>query len=108
MYFSKYYSLFVLNLLPASPCTSWRSVPLRGYGASWLDGNAARLRRIALVFMFVCSLQTDGTAVLEETVEQNNGPHGEAVVPNSVSINVVSSSIKQHVVVMAVMVVSVA
>ena len=55
----------------------------------------------------MCSLQALGISVLEETVEQNNGSHGEAVVPNRVS-TIWPFVTKQDFVVIAVILVSVA
>ena len=80
--------------------------PHRGYGASWLDGNAARRRILRVFLMFVCSLQTQRTGAVEEGVRQDNGPHGEAVVPDCVSL-IRPNGIKQYFVVIAVIVVNI-
>lgn len=51
-----------------------------------------------MFLVYIFSVQAHRTSALEEVAEQNNGPDGEAVVPNRVSI---WPFLSKHVVVLA-------
>ena len=58
-----------------------------GYGSpSSLDVYAVCHCILLLLLLFIFSVQAHRTRALEEAAEQNNGPDGEAAVPNRVSV----------------------